>query len=105
MRTEKDNVAIDILGEEWDIIFATRKEYKYKHKNSGGETVFYKKIIYIVPLEDKAQEDEVIIHEVQHALLFVAGQEDYYLVESLISTYAMLLPKIFKICKELDCLG
>lgn len=111
---------IQILGQEYQIIICSQDEmntYNPRKKpsdnplNAWGLCDFGEKIIYVdSELTDKdsvAQFNRVLRHEILHALAYESGinGESYWgQNEECIDYYAIQIPKLIKLFKQLDIL-
>lgn len=115
-----DKNKINILGTEYKIIIKSEEE-EPRLKRSWGFTDVYTKEIYIASDCTKETEEscrnlidfkkKVIRHEIIHAFLYESGMKEnsngtqsWVENEEMVDWFAIQIPKIVKIYKELDIL-
>ena len=95
---------LDVLGVEYLIRFGNRSEVQKEGLSDEiqGETGFYDKTITICNEfkgsveEQKAQIEEVLIHELTHAFLFESGMITYGVEETLPEWFSVMFKKMLK---------
>jgi len=105
---------INILGTEYEVIKQTEGENK-KLKDASGLCEIYSKRIILneIKVDDQTYEnlqaykDRTFRHEIVHAFFAesgLRGSSDYAENEELVDWIAIQLPKIAKLCMELNIL-
>jgi hypothetical protein len=111
---------INVLGTEYKLYIST-EEKEPRLKNSWGVTDVYAKEIIISNDCDRGTEydcknlklfkNKVIRHEIIHAFLYESGMKEnssatqsWVENEEMVDWFAIQLPKIYKVYKELDIL-
>lgn len=109
IKKDKKIDSVDIMGVAYDIIQSS-SDYNYKLDGCHGYIELYDKSIVldnyvdtdktILKLEDF--KDKVLRHELVHGFLHEAGHEKYCDDEILVDCIAILLPRMFKACLNLE---
>lgn len=107
---------VNILGQEYKIVESSEKEEpKLVACNAIGICERYaKEIIVDVHTLDNptsrsaknlpAFKKQVLRHEIMHAIFHESGMSEFSENERLVELLSIQLPKIFKVCEELDIL-
>lgn len=107
----KDSVKINILGQEYDLLTLSEKEFpKLKIADADGLAELYDKKLIInkdasVPSEEsydnlEAYTDTVVRHEIIHAYFHESGLTGYCRDEQLVDWLALQIPKIMKTIED-----
>ena len=117
-RELKQFIKVNILGTNYEIIFKNTDE-ETRLKENWGFTDFYAKEIYITDDMEKETENscknlidfknKVMRHEILHAFLYESGLREnsnssiaWAENEEMIDWFAIQIPKIVKVYKELN---
>lgn len=94
---------VDILGTEYTIETLDVQDSLMKEENLSGYIDFIKKEIKILDIS-KEENKKIVSHEVIHCLLYESGVENglQFHTEECVNFFAMQLPKLNKILKEID---
>lgn len=105
---------VNILGQEYKVLFKPAEEKDPKLKNADGYTEPYAKELIVSDFEVESDtvknvEDykrKVLRHEIVHAFLWESGLdcESWGRNEEIVDWIAFQLPKIYKACKEVNAL-
>ena len=107
MRTEKDSKKVMVLGTEYDFKVMDRNKddilvsnnWIARHHKEDKEIILGTSTGYT-----STGEDENIRHELIHAYFAQCGLTKYQNDEVLVEMLSMLIPRMNKTFKELDCL-
>lgn len=115
-----ENKQISILGSQWTLIYANRKDDPILEEFDGYADHSIRTIVIMNPKDvqdglTQADDDEVrrrvLRHEIVHAYLMESGldnsslnHEAWALNEEMVDWFAIQAPKIFRTFKEVGCM-
>ncbi len=107
---------INVLGTEYTIEYASKKENEFLERCDGYCDKTSKRIVVLTKDDDceldnfEEYQKKVIRHEITHAFLFESGlqenfkHEEWGHEETMIDWVAIQFPKLLQAFKEADCL-
>ena len=96
--------SIDILGTKYKFNVVKDEDFPSgeEGQNGGVTKCFDKEIIINDNIETRTEYNWIVRHELLHALFFECGLPEYANDEKLVECFSYHVPKIIKMCKELE---